>query len=79
MLHNRNIAQVSINMTDYKVTPLYRVVELVRAEARRWGVTVTGTELIGLSPMKALIDAAEYYLQLEDFNYSAQVFENHLL
>lgn len=79
MLHNRNIAQVSINMTDYKVTPLYRVVELVKAEAKRWGVSVTGTELIGLSPMKALIDSAEYYLQLEDFNYNDQVFENHLL
>ena len=63
-LESRGIAQVSINMTDFTVTPLYRVVELVRAEARRWGVTITGTELIGLSPMRALADSAAYYLQL---------------
>ena len=79
MLHEKNIAQVSVNMTDFNVTPLYRVVELVKAEARRWGVSVTATQLIGLSPMKALIDSAEYYLQLTDFDYNEQVFENHLL
>lgn len=79
MLHETNTAQVSINMTDYKTTPLYRVVELVRTEAKRYGVSVTRTELIGLSPMKALIDSAEYYLQLKDFDYNEQVFENHLL
>lgn len=79
MLHQTNTAQVSINMTDYKKTPLYRVVELVRTEAKRYGVHITRTELIGLSPMKALIDSAEYYLQLKDFDYDNQVFENHLL
>jgi len=79
MLEERNTAQVSINMTDYTRTPLYRVVELIRAEAARWGVGVIGTELIGLTPMKALADAAEYYLQIEDFDYDRQVLENHLL
>lgn len=79
MLHEKNTAQVSINMTDYNTTPLYRVVELVRTEAKRYGVHITGTELIGLSPMKAFIDTAEYYLQLKDFDYNSQVFENHLL
>lgn len=79
MLESRNIAQVSINMTDYTKTPLYRVVELVKAEAKRYGVTVVGTEIIGLTPMQALIDSAEYYLQVEEFDSKVQVIENHLL
>ena len=79
MLEDRNIAQVSINMTDYRVTPLYRVTELVKAEARRYGVQVTGTEVVGLCPMKTLIDSAEYYLQIEDFDFDAQVLENYIL
>ena len=79
MLEERNIAQVSINMTDFTVTPLHRVTELVRNEASRYGVPVIGTELIGLAPMQALFDAAEYYLQIEDFDPAVQVIENHLL
>ena len=79
MLEERNIAQVSINMTDFTVTPLHRVTELVRAEAARYGVPIIGTELIGLAPMKALLDAAEFYLQIEDFDADKQVIENHLL
>lgn len=79
MLEDRHIAQVSINMTDYRVTPLYRVTELVKAEAARYGVQVIGTEVIGLCPMKALIDAAEYYLQIENFDFENQVLENHIL
>lgn len=79
MLEDRNIAQVSINMTDFHRTPLYRVVELVKAEARRWGVTVVGTEVVGLTPMDALIDAAEYYLQIENFDKKKQVLENYIL
>ena len=79
MLEERNLAQVSINMTDYTVTPLHQVTELVREKAKKAGVEVIGTELIGLCPMKALLDAAEYYLQIEDFNPQVQVIENHLL
>ena len=79
MLEDRGIAQVSINMTDYRVTPLYRVTELVKAEAARYGVMVTGSEVIGLCPMKALIDSAEYYLQIEDFDFDGQVLENYIL
>ena len=79
MLDNRNIAQVSMNMVNHEGTPLYRVVEAARFEAKRWGVSIIGTELIGLTPAKALIDCAEYYLQLEDFDYDKQVLENHLL
>ncbi len=79
MLEDRNIAQVSINMTNFNKTPLYRVLELVKAEAKRWGVTVVGTEIIGLTPMNALIDTAEYYLQIENFDRDKQVLENHIL
>lgn len=79
MLEPRNIAQVSINMTDYTKTPLYRVLELVKAEAKRYGVHVVGTEIIGLTPMQAMIDSAQYYLQVEEFDSSVQIIENHLL
>jgi glutamate formiminotransferase len=78
MLKERNLAQVSINMVNFEGTPLYRVFEAVRAEARRWGVTIAGSELIGLTPAKALADTAEYYLQMENFDYRKQVLENHL-
>ncbi len=79
MLEERNLAQVSINMCDFHQTPLYRVLELVRFEAARYGVHVVGTEIIGLSPMEALIDSANYYLQLEAFDQKRQVLENQLL
>ncbi|MCL2463355.1 MAG: glutamate formimidoyltransferase [Defluviitaleaceae bacterium] len=79
MLEGRNIAQVSMNMVNCEGTPIYRVFEAIRAEARRWGVHIVGSEVIGLAPAKALIDCAEYYLQIEDFDYGKQVLENHLL
>jgi glutamate formiminotransferase len=78
MLHERNTAQVSINMTNYLETPLYKVLELVKTEAARFGTSVTGTEIIGLVPMHALIDCAHYYLMIEDFDPDAQVLENYL-
>jgi len=79
MLHERNTAQVSINMTNYLDTPLYRVFELVKKEAANLGVSVIGSEIIGLVPMKALIDCAHYYLMIEGFNPHNQVLENYLL
>ena len=79
LLEDRNIAQVSMNMVNFEGTPLYRAVEAVRFEAKRWGVNIIGTELIGLTPAKALIDCAEYYLQIENFDYDKQVLENRLL
>lgn len=79
MLHETNTAQVSVNLTDFRVTPLYRVVEAVKTEAEKRGVTVTNTELIGMSPMKALIECAAYYLKIRDFDYDTQVLENYLL
>ncbi len=58
-------AQVSMNFTDFRRTPIHRVVETIRREAARYGVTITHTELVGMIPEQALIDAAQWYLQLE--------------
>jgi len=77
-LTERGIVQVSINMTDYTRTALYRAFELVRIEARRYGVSVVGSEIIGLVPMEALIDTASYYLGLEDFSID-QVLESRIM
>ena len=77
-LKERGIVQVSINMTDYTRTALYRAFELVRIEARRSGVPVVGSEIIGLVPMEALIDTASYYLGLEDFSMN-QVLEARIM
>ncbi len=71
-------AQVTINVCDYQKVPLHRVFELVKLEAARYGVQVTDSEIVGLAPMDALIDAAEYYLQLAGLERS-QVLENRLL
>ena len=79
LLEDRNIAQVSINMCNFHQTPLYRVFELVKIEAARYGVSVIGSEIIGLTPMEALADTAEYYLMLEKFDKHAQVLENNLM
>ena len=77
LLEERGVAQVSINMTDYKRTPLYRVFETVRNEAARYGVPVVGSEIIGLVPSEALLDCADHYLRLEGFSRS-QVLENRI-
>ncbi|MGN0035960.1 MAG: glutamate formimidoyltransferase [Bacteroidaceae bacterium] len=77
-LKDRGITQVSINMTDYTRTALYRAMEMVRFEARRYGVSVVGSEIIGLVPMEALIDTASYYLGLENFSMQ-QVLEARIM
>lgn len=77
MLEDRNIAQVSMNLTNYEKTAVYRAHEMVKMEAKRYGVNVIGAEVIGLVPMKALIDCAEYYLQIEDFDMN-QVLETRI-
>lgn len=79
MLEERNIAQVSMNMVNYEGTPLYRVFETIKMEAKRYGVGILGSEVIGLTPAKALTDCAEYYLQIEEFDYDKQVLETHLI
>lgn len=77
-LTERGIVQVSMNLTDFTKTAIYRAHELVRIEASRYGVSVVGAEIIGLVPMDALIDTAAYYLGLEDFS-TKQVLETHLM
>jgi glutamate formiminotransferase len=61
-------AQVSMNLTDFTHTPVHRVVEMIRREAQRYGVAVERSELIGLIPQQALLDAAKWYLQLDGFS-----------
>lgn len=78
MLSDRNIAQVSMNLTDFSRTAVYTVFEMVKMEAKRYGVSVLGSEIIGLLPLEALVEASRYYLQLEDFQTS-QILETHLL
>lgn len=77
-LKERGIVQVSINMTDYTRTALYRAFELVKIEARRYGVAVVGSEIIGLVPMEALIDTASFYLGLDNFSMN-QVLEARIM
>jgi glutamate formiminotransferase len=79
MLEERNVAQVSMNLVNYEGTPIYYVFEMVRALADRYGVRITGSELVGLTPGKALLDCAEYYLKLEGFDARKQVMEYHLI
>ena len=76
-LHDRGIVQVSMNLTDYTKTSIYRVFETIKMEAARYGVNVVGSEIVGLIPMQALVDTADYYLRLENFKYD-QVLETRL-
>ena len=76
-LKARNLAQVSINLTDFEQTPMHRVYEMVKREAARYGVMPVGSEIVGLIPKKAIEMASDYFLQLENFS-PAQVFENRL-
>jgi len=77
-LKERGIVQVSMNMTDYTRTPLYRALELVRVEAKRYGVNVIGSEIVGLVPADALAESAAYYMGLEDFT-TDQILEMKLM
>ena len=79
MLEDRGIAQVSMNMVNYEVTPLTVVYEMVDSLAKRYGTYIVGSELVGLTPAKALLDCAEYYLKLENFDYRNQVMEYHVI
>ena len=79
MLEDRNIAQVSMNLVNYEGTPIYYVFEMVRALADRYGARIIGSELVGLTPGKALLDCAEYYLKMEGFDARKQVMEYHLI
>src|SRR5246127_5535579 len=76
-LKARNLAQVSINLTDFEQTPMHRVYEAVKREAARYGAFPVGSEIVGLIPKKAIEMAADYFLQIENFS-PEQIFENKL-
>jgi glutamate formiminotransferase / formiminotetrahydrofolate cyclodeaminase len=77
-IKERNQVQVSINLTNYEGTPIFRAFEMVSREARRFGVSVVSSEIVGLVPQKALDACAEYYLRLEKFD-AKQILENRLI
>jgi glutamate formiminotransferase / 5-formyltetrahydrofolate cyclo-ligase len=76
-LEDRGIVQVSINLTNYEKTPMFRVFEAVKREAARYGVDVLESEIVGLVPAAALVETAEHFLQLASFTPN-QVLENRL-
>ena len=77
-LEDKGTAQVSMNLLNYHKTPIHRALELIKAEATRYGVLVKGCELVGMIPVEALEEVASYYLQIPGFN-SRQIIEYHLL
>jgi glutamate formiminotransferase len=77
LLKDRNQAQVSMNLTDFEHTPIELVFETVRREAERYGVSIAGSEIVGLIPQRALEQAAEFYLRVENFK-PAMILENRL-
>jgi glutamate formiminotransferase len=76
-LKDRGIVQVSMNLTNYEKTPMFRVFDVVSREAARYGVAVLESEIVGLVPSAALLHTAEHYLQLTGFT-AQQVLENKL-
>ena len=76
-LDDRNLAQVSMNLTNYEKTPVFRVFEMVTREAERYGVLILESEIVGLVPAAARLASAEYYLQLERFS-DEQILEKKL-
>lgn len=76
-LNERNIVQVSMNLVNYDKTAIYRAFEMIKMESKRYGVNVIGSEVIGLLPMAALIQCAEYYLQIENFSMD-QILEKRI-
>ncbi|MBI4841837.1 MAG: glutamate formimidoyltransferase [candidate division NC10 bacterium] len=77
-LEDKGIVQVSMNLVNYQKTPIHRAVELIRAEAARYGVLVKECELVGMVPIEALEEVVSYYLQIPGFN-AKQIIEYHLL
>jgi glutamate formiminotransferase / formiminotetrahydrofolate cyclodeaminase len=76
-LSDRGIVQVSMNMVNFEGTPLFRVFEMIKREAERYGVPVVGSEIVGLVPQRALNDSADFFLQLENFG-EEQILEHRL-
>lgn len=75
---DKKMVQVSMNLTNYTKTPIHRVMEAVKSEADRYGVTIAGAELVGPVPMDALEEVVKYYLRVHDFSVT-QIIESNLL
>lgn len=67
-IHERRQVQISMNLTNYTKTPIYRVFDTIKREAQRYGVAVVSSEIVGLTPLDAIVEVADYYLQLENFS-----------
>ncbi|MBD3168709.1 MAG: glutamate formimidoyltransferase [candidate division Zixibacteria bacterium] len=77
-IKERNQVQVSMNLVNYKKTPIFRVFDTIKNEAERWGERVTSSEIVGLTPLQALVNCADHYLRLENFDIG-QVLEFKML
>lgn len=77
-IRDRGLVQVSMNLTNFNLTPVHRVFEMIKSEAERWGVPIISSEIVGLTPLKAMIDVADFYLKFENFS-ADQILENKLL
>lgn len=77
-LKEKGIVQVTMNITDYRKNPIYRVFETVKMEAARYGVSVIGSEVVGLAPLAALTESLAYYIGLHDFD-DEKIIEHWLL
>lgn len=77
-LEERHQTQVSMNLVNYEKTAIYQAIEMIKSEAARYGVSVYGTELIGMVPLQALVDSAAYYMQIENFR-ADQIIETLLI
>lgn len=77
-LEEKGLAQISMNLTNFKKTPMHMVVELIRTQCRRYGISIVETELIGLVPLDAIAESAGWYLQIDDFN-SDRILEKKLM
>jgi glutamate formiminotransferase/formiminotetrahydrofolate cyclodeaminase len=77
-IKERGLAQISMNLVNYRKTTIFRVFEMIKSEAERYGVPIISSEIVGLTPQDALLDVAEYYLRLENFK-KEQVLESKLM
>ena len=77
-IKEKNMVQISMNLTNFSKTPVYRAFELVRVEALRYGITIAESEVVGLIPMEAIVEASRYYLQLNSFK-SDQILEVRMM
>lgn len=77
-IKERAIVQISMNLVNYLRTPVFRVFEMIKSEAERYGVSIVSSEIVGLTPMNAMMDVADFYLRLENFKKD-QILENKLM